>query len=145
MHRPIIGVIALAWTIAGGNSAAADEPAENPAATKAAVAVAEKWLSLVDEGQYAASWETAAAYFRNAIRQDQWDQAARAVRQPLGDLVSRKLKSTDVKTSLPGAPDGQYVVIQFETAFQFKQAAVETVTPMRQEDGTWAVSGYFIK
>ena len=30
--------------------------------------------------------------------------------------------------ALPGAPDGEYVVIQFETAFQNKARAVETVT-----------------
>ena len=36
------------------------------------------------------------------------------------------------------------VVIRYRTAFENKQAAVETVTPMR-EDGEWKVSGYYIK
>ena len=31
---------------------------------------------------------------------------------------------------MPGAPDGQYVVIQFETSFQNKKSAIKTVTPM---------------
>ena len=48
-------------------------------------------------------------------------------------------------TELPGAPDGQYVVIQFKTAFANKQSAIETVTPMLEEDGRWLVAGYFIK
>lgn len=48
-------------------------------------------------------------------------------------------------TSLPGAPDGKYVVIQYDTSFENKKAAVETVTPMLDKDGKWRVSGYYIK
>jgi hypothetical protein len=47
--------------------------------------------------------------------------------------------------SLPGAPDGEYVVIQFKTAFENKKFAIETVTPMLDGDGKWRVSGYFIR
>jgi hypothetical protein len=60
-------------------------------------------------------------------------------------VISRKLKTKVYKTSLPGAPDGQYVVIQFETSFQNKKSAIETVTPMFEKDGRWKVSGYYIK
>jgi hypothetical protein len=68
-----------------------------------------------------------------------------SARKPLGALVSRKLKSAQYATSLPGAPDGQYVVIQYDTVFQNKSAAVETVTPMLDKDGHWRVSGYYIR
>ena len=47
--------------------------------------------------------------------------------------------------SLPGAPDGEYVVLQFDTSFANKKEAVETVTPMLDKDGKWKVSGYYIK
>ena len=47
--------------------------------------------------------------------------------------------------ALPGAPDGKYVVVQYRTSFERKESAVETVTPMLDEDGRWRVSGYFIK
>ena len=67
------------------------------------------------------------------------------VRQPFGKLLSRKLKSKQYATSLPGAPDGQFVVIQFEASFENKKAAIETVTPMLDPDGKWRVSGYYIK
>ena len=111
----------------------------------AAVAGTEKWLGIVDEGKYGESWKEAAEYFRNAVKQDQWEQAVQAVRQPLGKLVSRKVKSTSYQTSLPGAPDGQYVVIEFETSFENKKLAIETVTPMMDKEGKWQVSGYYIK
>ena len=116
-----------------------------PAKEKAAVSAAEQWLSLVDEGKYGESWKEAAGYFRNAVKQEQWEQAAQAVRKPLGKLVSRKVKSTAYQTTLPGAPDGEYVVIEFATAFENKKTATETVTPMMDKDGKWRVSGYYIK
>jgi hypothetical protein len=47
--------------------------------------------------------------------------------------------------TLPGAPDGKYVVIQFESSFSNKKAAIETVTLMMDSDVKWRVSGYFIK
>ena len=112
---------------------------------KIAVAVAEKWLVMIDGGRYAESWKEAAEVFRSAVKQEQWEQSLQAVRKPLGALVSRKLVTKAYQTSLPGAPDGEYVVIQFQTSFQNKASAIETVTPMRDKDGKWRVSGYFIK
>ena len=41
--------------------------------------------------------------------------------------------------------DGKYVVIQYDTVFEHKASAVETVTPMPDPDGVWRVSGYFIR
>lgn len=115
------------------------------AAEKGAVEAAGVWLKVVDGGDYTKSWSTAAQLFKAAVTQQQWGQSMVGVRQPLGKLVSRKLKSKQYATSLPGAPDGEYVVIQFETSFENKRAAIETVTPMLDKDGKWRVSGYFIK
>lgn len=112
---------------------------------KAAILSAEKWLGMVDAEKYAESWKEAAELFRNAIKQEQWKQSLQAVRKPLGKLVKRKMKTKTYRTSLPGAPDGEYVVIEFETSFENKKWAVETVTPMMDKDGKWRVSGYYIK
>ena len=62
-----------------------------------------------------------------------------------GAVVARTLRTGRPATELPGAPDGQYVVFEFDTQFAHKRAAVETVTPMRDTDGRWRVSGYFIR
>ena len=97
---------------------------------KSAVVAAEQWLKGVDAGRYAESWNEAAELFKNAIKQEQWEQSLQAARKPLGKLVSRKIKSKTFATSLPGAPDGEYVVIQFTASFEHKKSAVETVTPM---------------
>jgi len=112
---------------------------------KAAAASAERWLQMVDSEKYAESWKEAANLFKNAIKQEQWEQSLQAARKPLGKLVTRKVKTKTYKTSLPGAPDGEYVVIEFETSFEHKKSAIETVTPMMDKDGKWRVSGYYIK
>jgi len=117
----------------------------NEVAEKAAIAASGAWLSLVDEGNYAESWNQTSGLFKNAVTKEQWQSTAKAVRIPLGKVVTRKLKSKQYTKTLPGAPDGEYVVIQYETTFENKKSAVETVTPMLDKDGKWRVSGYYIK
>ena len=140
MMRRIVSVVAVCVIATAVSGIAAETEKE-----KAAVTVAEKWVALVDGGKYAESWKEAAEYFKNAVKQEQWEQMARTVRNPLGKLVSRKAKTSTHKTALPGAPEGEYVVIEFETSFANKRIVTETVTPMLDKDGKWRVSGYFIK
>jgi hypothetical protein len=140
MIRKIIVLFAVLMILS-----ASSVMAQGTGKEKMAILAAEKWLSMVDQGKYAESWKEAAEYFRAAVKQDQWEQSLTAVRKPLGRLISRKVKTNAYKTSLPGAPDGEYVVIQFETSFERKKEAVETVTPMKDRDGKWRVSGYYIK
>jgi hypothetical protein len=112
---------------------------------KAAVAAAQAWLKLVDDGNYGASWDQAATYFKAAVPRQQWETQISAVRRPMGKKLARTLDNARYMTSLPGAPDGEYVVITFNASFENKKTAVETITPMLEKDGKWRVSGYYIK
>src|SRR5581483_3181190 len=87
-------------------AAAQDKPEQ------AAQKSAESWLTLVDSGNYGQSWDQAAQLFRTAVTRDEWSGKIRAVRDPLGKVTSRKLKSATYTKTLPGAPDGEYVVLQ---------------------------------
>jgi hypothetical protein len=102
------------------------------------------WLAQVDAGEYANSWESAAALLKNQVSAEQWATIASAARKPLGDVKSRELVNVTVTNSLPGAPDGEYVVLQFQTVFANKASANELLTPML-DDGEWRVSGYFVR
>lgn len=117
----------------------------NDTTEKRAVESSNAWLKLIDTGQYSKSWEIAAELLKNAVTEEQWNQSLTAVRRPLGKVIRRNVKSKQYMTSLPGAPDGKYVVIQYETSFANKKSAIETVTPMLDNDGKWRVSGYYIK
>ncbi|MBI1358609.1 MAG: DUF4019 domain-containing protein [Acidobacteria bacterium] len=112
---------------------------------KGARQAAETWLALIDGGDYAASWETAASPFRQRVPKDRWEQMAGQVRQPLGAVESRQLAGSQPTTSAPGAPDGEYVILEYKTAFAHKKQAVERITPMKDSDGSWRVAGYFIR
>jgi len=133
-------VLVLTLFAALGKTAEAQQKPEQLAQQSA-----ESWLGLVDSGKYGASWVDAASSFKAHVTKEQWVNMAGPVRDPLGKLLSRKLKSATYTKTLPGAPDGEYVVIQFDSSFEHKQTAVETVTPMLDTDGKWRVSGYFIK
>jgi len=126
-------------------------PADNPKnepnspAEKAAVEAAQEWLKGIDNGNYAQSYKDAGVIFRAALTEDAWVAALNSVRKPLGDLVSRKIKSAQSAKSLPGAPDGTYVIMQFDASFAQKKNAVETVTFMLDQDGSWRSVGYYIR
>ena len=118
---------------------------QNLEAEKAAIKVAEPWLKLIDDGKYAESWTEAAAFFKKEVNEKIWLQQLTTIRKPLGKNLSRKLVSKKYITKVPEAPKGEYVILQFESAFENKKFAVETVTPMIEKNGDWKVSGYYIK
>jgi hypothetical protein len=100
---------------------------------------------MIDGGRYAESWKEGAAVFKGSITEAGWVAALETLRRPLGGIVSRELISAQHTTTLPGAPDGEYVVIQYRAEFSKKKNAVEMITPMLDEDGTWRISGYYIQ
>ena len=140
MVRKILFLFLAGLIVSGGTAIAKQAGKE-----KTAISAAEKWLVTVDAGDYAAGWKESAEFMRNTVKPQQFELSMQAARKPLGRVISRKVQTRTHKTSLPGAPDGEYVVIQFETSFENKKAAVETVTPMLDKDGKWRVSGYYIK
>ena len=139
----LFAIIAFVASLFAGGAAQAQ--AQNAESIAKAQAAATKWLALTDSGRYAASWEQAAALFKTAVTKENWAGAVKGVRSPLGSVKSRKLKSAQFTKTVPNAPEGEYVVLQFDTQFENRADSVETVTPLKDRDGVWRVSGYFIK
>ncbi|SDX09194.1 Protein of unknown function [Collimonas sp. OK242] len=140
--KTILTLVAAVLLTSTAPSFAADQQAE---LIKQAQTAATAWMSLTDAGKYGESWERAGTFFKTGIAKNTWETGIRSLRAPLGPVKARELKSKEYATTLPGAPDGEYVVIQYETQFENKKSAVETITPMREKDGSWKVSGYFIR
>ena len=67
MIRNLVCLVSLCLFLSVGVVIAQDSGKE-----QAAVAVAKKWLTMVDQGEYEASWKGATQYFKNAVTQDQW-------------------------------------------------------------------------
>jgi len=132
-------VFLVALAMAAGAARADDD------AVSAARAAGLAWLAIADRGQAAAAWEAAAPLFQAAVSVEDWERSLRAARGPLGALESREEISAEYSKTLPGAPDGDYVVFKFSTRLAHKAEAVETLILTKTGDGDWRVSGYFIR
>lgn len=136
----VFGIMFAAFICVTAPAQAQDET--NVASAEAA---ALSWLALTDAADYSRSWDQAADWFQTSISKPNWMNALLNARAPLGALISRKVISARYSEAVPGAPIGEYVVIRFESKFENKASAIETVTPRLEKDGSWKVSGYFIK
>ncbi|MBJ39296.1 MAG: hypothetical protein CMD83_12665 [Gammaproteobacteria bacterium] len=106
--------------------------------------VAKAWVRLEDEGHYARSWAEASDYLRSQIPQEIWLKGMESGRSPAGVVVTRQLTSVRYQTKFPGAPDGEFMVVQFGTSFETRPDVREIVTPMRDPDGKWRVAAYLV-
>ena len=104
----------------------------------------EDWLSLLDSQNYSESWNQASAMFRNQVKEEDWIASLKRFRDPLGAMASRNPHPRlDFTKTLRGAPDGDYAIFHFKTAFKNKADVTERLT-MVLEDGRWRASAYAI-
>ncbi|WP_100644610.1 DUF4019 domain-containing protein [Alteromonas facilis] len=102
------------------------------------------WLALVDAEQYEASWAETAPLFKAQVSVKQWAETIQKARAPFGQLLAREVSGSSEHASLPGAPDGEYVVLSITSQFAHKAHAIETLT-MKKEGDEWLAIGYFIQ
>ncbi len=122
----------------------ANPVAAAPGDEEAAIEAANRWLELVDSGQFSESWRHSSSVFRQTVSEVQWENSLAVVREPLGKLISRKVVVSRYTEAYPGAPDRRYVVLQYQAVYERKESAIETLMPL-YDDGEWRVSGYFIR
>ncbi|TNE29699.1 MAG: DUF4019 domain-containing protein [Alphaproteobacteria bacterium] len=127
------------------DTAKATEAAQMTPSKDAVLKTVHDWLQLVDQEKYADSWDGASEHFQRALTQEDWLHSLNAVRKPMGQVKSRQVKASEFMAELPGAPDGKYIVVIYETVFQNKQHGIETVTFTQEGDNQWRIAGYFIK
>jgi len=138
--RVLTVVCALALLAGAPDRGRADDEAVAQARTSA-----KEWLVMLDAQDYDGTWDVAGELLKAAVSQEEWSAKLSVTLGPLGPVGSRAVRSTDYSTTMPGAPDGEYVVVTFDTSLANKQTAVETVVLRKESDGAWRVSGYFIK
>lgn len=108
-------------------------------ATDAAV----RFLYLVDNGEYAQSWEIASEHLKATIGKEEWIEKLTEVRSSLGSVDERFKDDVTYLKATGDLPEGDYVVIRFDTNFSARRGGVETVTLHLGADGEWRVAGYF--
>ena len=132
----LVGLLAVPSALAGQQQTASERDV---------AAAAEAWLKILDAGEYRETWNQAAPLFRTSLTAEQWEAAARPVRERVGALVSRTVQKVTPTTTLPNAPAGEYMVVEFSSVFQGLPRAVETVVMRREAEREWRVVGAMVR
>ena len=122
------------------------QPAGDPhiAEEQAAERQALGFLGYLDHGRYADSYAYTGMLIRAQLDREAFAKQIEKTRAGVGALLSRELIDASYTTTVPGAPDGQYVVLHYAVSFANRQEAVETMI-LAFAKGYWRVSGYYIK
>lgn len=132
----ILGFFLLcSWTV---SAADLDYPYE-------AKQVVDAFLMQIDNGQFDECWSGASPVFQANISRQEWVRKMTCLRPLMGNLTQRTLKSAEPRTSIPGAPDGSYLIVLMQSVFEHKEKAIETIILRWDEVSRWTVSGYFIR
>jgi hypothetical protein len=105
---------------------------------------ARAWLVPIDNRDPDAAWESSSELMRSTVPKSDWEKALRPI-AAFGTVNRRTPTSVTFSVKLPGAPDGQYVVINYDTAFTGKEKTVESVILRREADGLWRGVGYRVQ
>jgi Protein of unknown function (DUF4019) len=137
----IILSLVLLYVLAGCQSAPVTTTAGTPVGEAHAAALA--WLAQIDAGDYKGSWDSADNFFRGQIAQQKWISRVGEARKPFGLVRVRSLSTAEyVHADHDVPPEGERVVVVFNTIFVHDAVATEIVTPMKGSDGLWRVIGY---
>jgi len=144
-------IAAVLFNANSGNDIQNNATAANASAASAATVsnakglnAARSWLQLVDAQKCGQSWKSAGKLMRSQTTSKSLAAAIKPVRAKVGKLNSRRFYKVTRTSSIPGAPNGSYELIEFKSNFAKAQGAVETVVLGQQSDG-WKVVGYFIR
>ena len=144
MSTLIVTILLIAQASAPQAPAASSQRvAEAPTAPVAASdAIAEQsarqWLSLVDRGDWEASFDATGRTFKQSNTLSGWTDAAKQVRGPQGAFVSRQLLTVRALGNTPV----DYREVVFATRYANAEV-VETIT-LQEEEGDWKIVGIMV-
>lgn len=116
---------------------------ERRAAENTTRSVAERWLEMLDNGDYKEAFEHESIRFRIAGTQRQFVRYMQGRRAPLGRVQARRFIGAAAMKKLVGLPDGLYQSVLFKGTFENKSVAAERVI-LAKETGRWQVVDYRI-
>jgi hypothetical protein len=102
------------------------------------------FLGYLDQGRYADSYAYTGMLLRTQVDREAFAAQIEKARTGTGALQGRELIDASYATTVPGAPEGQYVVLHYHANFASRQDTVETLT-LAFANGYWRVDGYYIK
>ncbi len=127
-----------------GTQQSAPENDPHLAEEQAAQRQALGFLGYLDQGRFAESYAYTGMLIRAQVDQNAFIDKVQKARAGTGALLSRDLIDSAYTNTVPGAPEGQYVVLHYHVSFANRPGAVETVT-LDFAKGYWRLAGYYIK
>ena len=85
------------------------------------------FLELMDQARYDDAWLSMSTLFQTLNNQPQWQNRQQTIRAAYGALSSRQLDRISYRQTYTLSPDGEYVVVQFDSSFTNKADTFETV------------------
>ena len=104
------------------------------------------FLKLMDAKKYGESWDLSSDFLKQSVSRTEWSTQMVKTRETIGEVASRKLKSSVPQKDPAGAPPGDYLLQTYETVFASQGAPkTETLPLIKGTDGKWHAVGYFIR
>jgi len=111
---------------------------------KAAIEVAEKWLAMIDRGEYGKAWDQSAPLFQSKVKRTQWVEGLPKSREPLGAMKSRTLEAVGVPEAPKEQANLEFLQLGFNSEFEKNDKAQEAVMLVLVK-GIWRPVGYLIR
>lgn len=118
---------------------------QNTGRVESAQRAALAWLILLDAEDYSALWAQCSEKFRDRVNRQAWEKVMQSWRAPFGVAQARKLQAAKLTRTIPAAPLGEYLLLQYQTQFAHAASSMETVTLAKGQDGAWRVSAYYFR
>jgi hypothetical protein len=117
---------------------------DSPATTRdeqAALAAAERWLTLSDSGDHEAAWNASSNLLRMSISKENWDTNQTRFYRMFGVPDHRDFIAAKFTPSVPGGEPGDHVVIEYRRRINAGNTILEVLVMKRTPDG-WKTAGY---
>lgn len=106
------------------------------------VQLAKEYVTELDQGLYAQSWEKSGFLFRQTVSQNDWVKSLNLIRKPLGKAMSRKLGERRMIKDPYNLLKGQFMVVEFDTSFEHAPEGRELLILRSGSDDVWHVASY---
>ena len=120
--------------------AACDSP-ETTRAEQDALAAAEHWLMLSDDGDHDAAWNLSSNLLRMSVSKENWNTNQTRYYRMFGVPDHRDLIAVKFTSAVPGGEPGDHVVIQYRRRIKAGNTILEVLFMHRTGDG-WRPAGY---
>ncbi|MDA3902500.1 MAG: DUF4019 domain-containing protein [Desulfuromusa sp.] len=112
--------------------------------SSAALLTAESFVAAIDNGDFLKAYSSASPDLQLLKPEKQWIDEQSLTFQLLGKPLHRRLMTVDARDIYPGLPDGNYLLVSYQTTTEHKAKAIEVLL-LKEKGEEWMVCKYSIR